>query len=73
MGMIFRIMARNKEGTYAYAERIESYSITPSGAAFCVGFDDSCYFADPDDIVINPEIASRCSAKWLYKIKLQEE
>lgn len=70
---IFRIAARNKERTEAYAERLESYKFLPDGAVLCFPMHGSCYFGDIEDIVINPVIIRRCSGDWLYKIELKKE
>ena len=35
--MIFRIIAKNKEKTEAYAERLESYKVMPDGErVYCI-------------------------------------
>lgn len=71
--MLMRIMARNKEATEAYAERIESYQIMPDGQrCFVRDLKGGFYFADTEDIVEDPVIIQRASADWLYKIRLGE-
>ena len=71
VGMLFRIMARNKEKTEAYAERINRVRILSDGRAYVEDMKGSYYFASVDDIVHDPVIIRRCSADWLYKIKLE--
>lgn len=71
--MLMRIISRNKDGTEAYAERIESYQIMPDGQrAYVRDTRNGYYFAAVDDIVKDPVIIRRASADWLYKIRLGE-
>lgn len=69
--MWFRIMAKSSDGKTAYAERVESFTVMDDGRAFVRGYDSGCYFAGVEELIENPEIVSRCSADWLYKIKLE--
>lgn len=69
--MLFRIMASSKDGKTAYAERIARYRVLSDGRAYVQGLDGSLSFTDVDSIVTDPVILSRCSADWLYKIKLE--
>ena len=69
--MLMRIMARSKDGTEAYAERIESYKIMPDGQrCYVCDLKGGYYFAALEDIITDPLILHRCSADWLYKIKI---
>lgn len=69
--MLFRIMSRNKDRTEAYAERINRVRILSDGRAYVEDMQGSYYFASQEDIIRNPVIIRRCSADWLYKIKLE--
>ena len=71
VGMLFRIMARSKDKTEAYAERINRVRILSDGRAYVEDMQGSYYFTSQDDIIHNPVIIGRCSADWLYKIKLE--
>lgn len=72
--MIFRIIAKNKEKTEAYAERLESYKVMPDGeTVFCIDLKGSGNFSSLSDIIENPTIIRTCSAPWLYKIRLDSE
>lgn len=69
--MLMRIMARSKDGTEAYAERIEKYQITMNGdRCFMLDTKGFWYIADVADLVEDPVIIQRVSSDWLYKIKL---
>ena len=71
--MLFRIMARNKEKTLAYAERIESFEPLGDGTVYVCNLKGQYYFADVDDITINPKIVKRCSEDWLYQIRIGDD
>ena len=69
--MVFKIVATNKNTGEAYAERIKSFRRSADGSrAYVEALDGSFYFASIDEIIINPEIVRKCSAEWLYKIKV---
>ena len=70
----YRIVARNAERTEAYAERISSYKrLNFEGDIYVVGISGNHYFGKLDDLIEDPEIIKRCSADWLYKIKLPDQ
>lgn len=69
--MMFRIMATDKTSGEAYAERIKSYRLLAGDRVYVEALNGTCYFASSDDIIINPEIVRKCSAEWLYKIKVR--
>ena len=69
--MLMRIMARSKDGSEAFAERIESYKVMPDGQrCFVRDTKGGHYFAAVEDIITDPVILHRCSTDWLYKIEL---
>ena len=71
---VYRIAARNKEGTEAYAERIRSYTVMEDGMrCYVQSLDGSHYVADISQIVVDPVVIRETSAGWLYKIQLKGE
>lgn len=71
--MIFHIGARNREGTEAFAERILAYTaIDDDGTVAVRSMKNEIYFADINDIVINPHVIRKVSGEWLFKIRLGE-
>ena len=71
--MLMRIMARSKDGSEAFAERIESYKVMPDGQrCFVRDTKGGHYFTTLDEIVRDPVIVRRCSADWLYQILLED-
>lgn len=67
--MIFRIMARNKERTEAYAELLDRIELMADGRVFCVSQDGSCSFSDRNSIMYNASIIRRLNDS-IYKIDL---
>lgn len=73
MDQIFKVIAVNKERTYAYAEWILDYMPIGENTVFITDRRGSCYFARKDQIIINPEIIRESSSGWLFKIKWKDE
>lgn len=70
----YRIMARNREAGTAYAERISTFRQLDNDGWVCViDTKGGSYFGDMCDLIEDPEIIQRCSADWLYKIKLPDQ
>lgn len=67
--MIFRIIAKNKERTEAYAELLDDITLLADGRVFCVSIDGSCCFAARSEIMYNANIIHK-STDRLYKILL---
>ena len=65
-------MARSKDRKAAYAELIDDCQLLSDGVVWVRSINGSSSFTDLDSIVFNPEIISRTSSNWLYKIKLEE-
>ena len=70
--MIFKIAARDRANREAYAERIDHYQVLPDDTVLVYPLHGSCYFTDLDSIIHDPVVIRRCSADWLYKIKIPE-
>ena len=72
--MLVRIIARNKEEKYAYAEEIDSYTVVSAKDNRIMYIDKNgfSYFGDLRDIVRNPEICRVLVKGHFYKIKLPE-
>ena len=67
--MIFRIIAKNKERTEAYAELLDHIELMADGRVFCVPIDGGCYFAARSEIMYNANIIHK-STDRIYKILL---
>ena len=67
--MIFRIMARNKERTEAFAELLDGIEFLADGRVFCISDDHSCAFTDRASIMFNPTIIRQVNGH-IYKINL---
>ena len=72
--MLVRIMARNKEEKYAYAEEIESYTVVSSknNRIMYLSKDGTISFCDLRDVVRNPKILTVLVKGYFYRIKLPE-
>lgn len=69
--MVFRIMARNKEQTEAYAELLDKIELMADGRVFCIDLDGGCSFTDRKAIMYNPTIIKPvCNSSYIYKINL---
>lgn len=67
--MIFRIIARNKERSEAYAELLDRIELLADGRVFCLSQDGTFYFSDWNDIMYNASIKRRIN-HYMYKISL---
>ena len=72
--MLVRIMGRNKEQKWAFAEEIKSYTVISAKDNRIIYQDaeDFTCFGDLRDIVRNPEICRVLVKGHFYKIKLPE-
>lgn len=69
--MVFRIMARNKDQTEAYAELLDRIELMADGRVFCIDLDGGCSFTDRNAIMYNPTIIKDvCRSSSIYKINL---
>lgn len=69
--MVFRIMARNKEQTEAYAELLDRVELMADGRVFCIDLDGGCSFTDRGAIMYNPTIIKDVGrSSSIYKINL---
>ena len=69
--MVFRIMARNKEQTEAYAELLSCVELMADGRVFCIDLDGGASFTDRDAIMYDPTIIKDvCRSSAIYKINL---
>lgn len=69
--MVFRIMARNKEQTEAFAELLDRIELMVDGRVFCIDLDGGCSFTDRESIMYNPTIIKAvCNSSSIYKINL---
>ena len=66
----YRIIATNEREGYAYAEKIASYMPMANNRAYVEALKGDYYFAELSSIISNPEIVRKCSAPWLFKIKI---
>ena len=67
--MIFRIMARNKERTEAFAELLYGIELLADSRVFCISDDCRCTFTDRASIMYNPTIKRQVNGH-IYKINL---
>ena len=72
--MLVRIVARNKQQKYAFAEEIKSYTVISEKDNIIMYLDvnDFSYFGDIRDIIRNPEIIKVLVKGHFYEIKLPE-
>ena len=70
--MLFRIMCVSADGKEAFAERVESATIySADGRCIIHSMDGGVYMGRESDLIKDPEIIKKCSAEWLYKIKVE--
>lgn len=67
--MIFRIMARNKERTEAFAELLDKIEVLVDNRVFCIDQEGGCSFTDRNSIMYNPTIIRQVNGS-IYKINL---
>lgn len=71
--MYYRIIAKNKEHTEAYAEKLSNIRLLDHDECYVASVNGSAYYCPDSELVLNPEVIRECSGGWLYRIRLEAE
>ena len=69
--MLFRMVAKAPNSNEAYAERIKSFRICDDGSVLVCSLKNETYFAEKNEILIDPVVIRKVSGEWLYKVELE--
>lgn len=71
--MYYRIIAKNPEGTLAYAEKLSNIRLLDHDECYVASVNGSAYYCPVSELVLNPDVIRECSGGWLYRIRLEAD
>ena len=71
--MYYRIIAKNKEHTEAFAEKLRNIRLFDHDECYVVSVMGTAYYCHVSELVLNPEVIRECAGGWLYRIRLEAE
>ena len=71
--MYYRIIAKNSDGTEAFAERLRTIRLIDHDECYVVSVMGTAYYCHVSELVLNPEVIREGAGGWLCRIRLEAD